>query len=97
MQQEADAQKLDVTDRVGGIIFDEMSVQEDLVAIHRPGNTTLSGQVDYGNAAADTAVKQRESELLLLQMQKSLLISNFTFICAQPYVFSPGGSIYMYN
>ena len=49
MHQEAENQGLKKEERIGGIIFDEMSIQEDLTVTHSGQNTYFSGLVDMGN------------------------------------------------
>jgi hypothetical protein len=45
MQQEAERRQLQEHQRVGGIVLDEMSVQEDLTVIHKGMQTYYAGQV----------------------------------------------------
>jgi len=46
MRQEADRLELKPEDRVGGIIFDEMSIQEDLSVVHKICDTHYTGLID---------------------------------------------------
>ena len=52
MKEEADKQDLNSDERIGGIIFDEIAIQEDLTCCsHQETGPYLSGTVDMGTHA----------------------------------------------
>ena len=52
MREEADKLQLDEDERIGGVIFDEMAVQEDLLLnSHKTTGLHFSGVVDMGTHA----------------------------------------------
>ena len=63
MRQEADNQGLDADDRRGGLIFDEMSIQEDLVATHKGTESFFTGQVDLGEHGNQLSLQRKGKSL----------------------------------
>jgi len=59
MRQEADRLHIEEHNRVGGVIFDEMSIQSDLVAVHRVGRSSFSGLPDLGPHGNGLAMQRK--------------------------------------
>lgn len=59
MVQLADEQGLKKTDRVGGLLFDEMAIQEDLVVTHKGESSFFTGQIDLGEHANEIRIQRK--------------------------------------
>ncbi len=61
MKEEADKLNMSQKDRVGFIIFDEMSVQEDLESVRDGHGLRLEGFTDMGTESEQLRVMKTES------------------------------------
>ena len=59
MVQLADQQGLKTTERIGGLLFDEMAIQEDLVVTHQGATSFFTGQVDLGDHGNQIRIQRK--------------------------------------
>ena len=63
MVQLADQQGLKKTDRIGGLLFDEMAIQEDLVVTHKGEDSFFTGQIDLGEHANEIRIQRKGNKM----------------------------------
>ena len=89
MENTATDKHLPECGRQGGLIFDEMGIQQDLQMDRRDGSATFTGTVDMGkeaNALDSSKIIKNKSELATHALQMEFLgFTGFVFsICAFP-------------
>ena len=84
MESTASEKHLPESGRHGGVIFDEMTIQQDLQMDYRAGSATLTGTVDLGKEgnALDASKKKNNSQCYLASH-----VFQMEFLCFSGFVF----------